>query len=265
MGPALGFALTQPPAAALAVFACLAIGFAAPYTVIALTPALTDRLPKPGPWMDVLRKVLAFPMYGAAAWLLWVLSQQTGPLGLARLLAAGVALAFCAWLFGVGQRQRANAGGGRWSTLGAAASLALAIAFVGYGPFGPQPAAAKPTAAGSLSSIPYSPARLDALRAAGTPVLVNFTAAWCVTCQVNERLAFSSAEAAGAMKRAGAVYMVADWTNRGPEIAKALADQGRIGVPLYLYYRPGAAQPTTLPQLLTPTILADTLNGGPRR
>ena len=263
MGPALGFALTQPPAAAIAVFASLAIGFAAPYTAIALTPALTRRLPKPGPWMDVLRKVLAFPMYGAAAWLLWVLSQQTNPAGLARLLAAGVALAFCAWLFGVGQRQRAEAAGGRWSTLGAAASLALAIAFVGFGPFGPPPASATPTTApGDLPSTPYSPERLAALRAAGTPVLVNFTAAWCVTCQANERLTFASAEVARAMKRSGAVYMVADWTNRGPVIAKALADQGRIGVPLYLYYPPGAAQPTTLPQLLTPTILTDALNEG---
>jgi thiol:disulfide interchange protein DsbD len=261
MGPALGFALTQSPAAALAVFAALAIGFAAPYTAIALTPALTRRLPRPGPWMDALKKVLAFPMYGAAAWLLWVLSQQTGPPGLARLLAAGVALAFCAWLFGVGQRQRANAAGGRWTTLGAAASLALVIAFISYGPFGPPPASATATAAaGDLPSTPYSPERLAALRAAGTPVLVNFTAAWCVTCQANERLTFSSAEVAGAMKRAGAVYMVADWTNRGPAIAKALADQGRIGVPLYLYYPPGAAQPTTLPQLLTPAILAGALS-----
>jgi thiol:disulfide interchange protein DsbD len=263
MGPALGFALTQPPAAAIAVFASLAIGFAAPYTAIALTPALTRRLPTPGPWMDVLKKVLAFPMYGAAAWLLWVLSQQTNPAGLARLLAAGVALAFCAWLFGLGQRQRAEAARGRWSTFGAAASLALAIALVGYGPFGPPTASASPTAApGDLPSTPYSPERLAALRAAQTPVLVNFTAAWCVTCQVNERIAFSSAEVARAMKRSGAVYMVGDWTNRGPAIAKALADQGRIGVPLYLYYPPGASQPKTLPQLLTPTILADALNGG---
>jgi thiol:disulfide interchange protein DsbD len=266
MGPALGFALTQSPGAALAVFASLAVGFAAPYTALALTPSLARRLPKPGPWMDTLKKVLAFPMYGAAAWLLWVLSQQTGPLGLARLLAAAVALAFCAWLFGIGQRKRANSGRSRWTTLGAAASLALALAFVGFGPFEPPPAAATPTAApGNLRSTPYSSERLAALRAAGTPVLVNFTAAWCVTCQVNERLAFSTAEVAKAMKSAGAVYMVADWTNRGPAIAQALAAEGRIGVPLYLYYPPGAAQPTTLPQLLTPAIVAGALNGDAKR
>jgi thiol:disulfide interchange protein DsbD len=262
MGPALGFALTQPPATALAVFASLAVGFAAPYTLLALTPALTRRLPKAGAWMDGLKKALAFPMYGAAAWLLWVLSQQTGPLGLARLLAAGVTLAACAVLFGIGQRRRARDGGGRWSTVGAAASLAIAIALVSFGPFEPPAAAASARAPGALPSTPYSPEKLAALRAAGTPVLVNFTAAWCVTCQVNERVAFSSAEVAGALKRSGAVYLVADWTNRDPVIAKALAAEGRIGVPLYLYYPPGAPRPTTLPQLLTPAILASALNKG---
>ncbi len=245
------------------MFASLAIGFAAPYTTLALTPALTRRLPKPGAWMDGLKKALAFPMYGAAAWLVWVLSQQTGPLGLARLLAAGVTLAVCAWLFGIGQRRRARDGGGLWSTVVAAASLALAIGFVSFGPFEPPAAASTPAAApGNLPSTPYSPEKLAALRAAGTPVLVNFTAAWCVTCQVNERVVFSSAEVASALKRAGAVYLVADWTNRDPVIAKALAAEGRIGVPLYLYYPPGAARPTTLPQLLTPALLASVLNKG---
>jgi thiol:disulfide interchange protein DsbD len=261
MGPALGFALTQAPGVALAVFAVLATGFAAPFTAIALTPALTRRLPKPGAWMEGLKKLLAFPMYGAAAWLLWVLSQQTGPLGLARLLAAAVSLAFCAWLFGVGQRRRAMGGGNVWTTGGAAASLALTIALVSFGPFEPAAAAgARESPPGALPSTPYSPERLAALRAARTPVLVNFTAAWCVTCQVNERVAFSSSEVAAAMKRAGAAYMVADWTNRDPAIARALTEEGRIGVPLYLYYPAGAARPTILPQLLTPGILTDALS-----
>jgi thiol:disulfide interchange protein DsbD len=264
MGPALGFALTQSVPAALAVFAALAVGFAAPFTAIALTPALTRRLPKPGAWMEGLKKALAFPMYAAAAWLLWVLSQQTGPLGLARLLAAAVALALGAWLFGVGQRRRAVGGGGAWPTLAAAASLVAAIAAVSVGSYEPpaptSSASARP-APGALASSPYSPEALAALRAAGTPVLVNFTAAWCVTCQVNERVAFSSPEVAQAFKRAGAVYLVADWTNRDPAIAKALADQGRIGVPLYLFYDRGAAEPKVLPQLLTPAILVSAVGG----
>jgi thiol:disulfide interchange protein DsbD len=132
-----------------------------------------------------------------------------------------------------------------------------------FGSFEPPAAAATSASApGALPAAPYSPEKLAALRAAGTPVLVNFTAAWCVTCQVNERVAFSSAEVASALKRSGAVYLVADWTNRDPVIAKALAAEGRIGVPLYLYYPPGAARPTTLPQLLTPAILASALNKG---
>nr|MDQ2859538.1 thioredoxin family protein [Pseudomonadota bacterium] len=132
------------------------------------------------------------------------------------------------------------------------------------GGYGPAVAAAGPTPAGGLTSQPYSPERLAALRAAGKPVLVNFTAAWCVTCQVNERLAFSSARVAAAFRRSGATYLVADWTNRDAVIAKALADQGRIGVPLYLVYGAGGGAPTVLPQLLTPTIVAQALDGAKR-
>ena len=266
MGPALGFALTQSAGSALAVFLALGLGFAAPFTLIAFVPALTRRLPRPGAWMEGLKKALAFPMYGAAAWLTWVLSQQTGSLGLARLLTAALALSLAAWLFGVGQRQRAPTGGRGvvWSMGAAAVSLILALAAVSLGPFAPPPAVGQTAAApapGTLPSTPYTPERLAALRAAGTPVLVNFTAAWCVTCQVNERVAFSSGGVAQAMQRSGAVYMVGDWTNRDGAIAKALADQGRIGVPLYLYYGKGAATPKILPQLLTPAILVDALGG----
>jgi thiol:disulfide interchange protein DsbD len=118
-------------------------------------------------------------------------------------------------------------------------------------------------AVGKLASERFSPERLATLRALGRPVLVNFTAAWCVTCQVNERLAFSSPEVAAAFKRTGAAYLVADWTNRDPVIAKALADQGRIGVPLYLVYGAGAA-PQALPQLLTPSSVVTALDGAAR-
>jgi thiol:disulfide interchange protein len=138
-------------------------------------------------------------------------------------------------------------------------SLASAAACVAVVAAGPQ-AAANPKPAGSpsvgaLAAEPFSPDRLAALRAQGRPVLVNFTAAWCVTCQVNERLAFSSPSVAEAFRRSGATYLVADWTNRDPVIAKALADQGRIGVPLYLVYN-GQGAPRVLPQLLTPDIVA---------
>jgi thiol:disulfide interchange protein DsbD len=267
MGPALGFALTQTPTAALAVFAALGLGFALPFVAIAFSPALTRRLPRPGPWMDGLKKALAFPMYGAAAWLLWVLAQQTGPEGLARLLTAALILALAAWLMGVGQRRAAGGAGGAAFVGLAAVCLALSVGAVVARPFPAAPgnpggsaARAAPTQDGALISLPYSAKALADLRAAGRPVLVNFTAAWCVTCQVNERVVFSSPVVAAAARKAGVAYLVADWTNRDAEIAKALSAQGRIGVPLYLYYGRGAAAPTVLPQILTNEIVVSAFN-----
>jgi thiol:disulfide interchange protein DsbD len=262
MGPALGFALTQTPLAALTVFLALGLGFATPFTLLSLSPPLIRALPRPGPWMDLLRKGLAFPMYGAAAWLAWVLAQQTGPEGLARMLAAAVVLAFAAWLFGMGQRRSALARDAGAIGLQGVAAVALAaavgLAAVGGGPGGGA-ARAAPAPAG-IAPQPWSPERLAALRAAHTPVLVNFTAAWCVTCQVNERVVFSTPEVARAFKRSGAVYLVADWTRRDGAIAKALSDQGRIGVPLYLVYGADGGQPKVLPQLLSPALVAQALD-----
>jgi thiol:disulfide interchange protein DsbD len=268
MGPALGFALTQTAPAALAVFLGLGLGFAAPFTLLALSPALIRRLPRPGPWMDGFRKALAFPMYAAAAWLVWVLAQQTGPEGLARMLAAAVTVGLAAWLFGLGQRRAAVQGGPGSIALsaGAFAALAGAVALVAaqaYAP--PAPASgAVATEAGALPAEPWSPEKLAALRAAHTPVLVNFTAAWCVTCQVNERIALSTGEVGRALKRTGAVYLVGDWTSRDAAIGKALGDQGRIGVPLYLVYGADGAAPIMLPQLLTPALVAQALDRAAR-
>ncbi|MBV8681529.1 MAG: thioredoxin family protein [Caulobacteraceae bacterium] len=241
MGPALGYALTQPPAFALAVFLALGLGFAAPFTIVAFTPALIRLLPRPGAWMSVFRKAMAFPMYAAAAWLAWVLAQQSGAVGLARLLAAAVVLALAAWLFGLSQERRAA--GGHAPALGGAAFVTL----VGAGLV-----AAAPLGASALTSQPWSPQAVVQARAAGHPVLVNFTAAWCVTCQVNERVAFSNPSVARAFHRANAVYLVGDWTNKDAAIGQALQAQGRIGVPLYLLYDAKGDAPTVLPQLLTP-------------
>jgi thiol:disulfide interchange protein DsbD len=263
MGPALGFAVTQPTLVALAVFLALGLGFAAPFTLLSLSPNLIRILPRPGRWMDAFRKVLAFPMYGAAAWLAWVLAQQAGPTGLARMLAAAVVLAFAAWLFGLGQRRAAvgRDAGAIGLEGGAAAALALAVglAAVGGGPAGSGAARAAAAPVG-IPSQPWSADRLAALRAAHTPVLVNFTAAWCVTCQVNERVVFSTDEVSRAFKQTGAVYLVADWTRRDGAIASALSEQGRIGVPLYLVYGADGGPPKVLPQLLTPSLVAQALD-----
>lgn len=267
MAPALGWAMTQPAALSLAVFAGLGLGFAAPFTLAALAPGLLSRLPRPGPWMETFRKVLAFPMYGAAAWLAWVLAVQAGPDLLARLLAAGVALAFACWLGGLAQK-RAILGQPAW-ILGAAslgvAALSLAAAVW------PTPAQAvsgeaspSGTSAAGLAYEAYTPERLAALRSEGTAAFVNYTAAWCVTCQVNERVAFSTEAVAEAFAGTGTAYLKADWTRRDAVIAEDLARFGRAGVPLYLVYPAGGGEPEILPQLLTPDMVARAVRAAAR-
>jgi thiol:disulfide interchange protein DsbD len=250
MAPALGWALTQDPVSALLVFLALGLGFGAPFTAVAFAPALLSRLPKPGPWMDGFRRLLAFPMYGAAAWLVWVLSIQAGPTGLARVLAAGLVVAFAAWLAGAAQRRAA--GGAR--PLGAAAAGFAVLGIVAA--LWPPYEAAAPNAGDApiSASVPYeaySPERLAALQAEGRPVFVNYTAAWCVTCQVNEKVALSTKTVGEALERTGAVYLKADWTSKDAAIAAELASHGRAGVPLYLVYAAGGGAPVVLPQLLT--------------
>jgi thiol:disulfide interchange protein len=250
MAAAIGYALVQPAVVTLAIFLALGLGLAFPFTAFSFVPGLLRRLPRPGAWMDVLRRALAFPMYGAAAWLAWVFTAQAGDLGLARLLAAALVVAFGGWLYGLGQ-----AGGGRARALQLAALPAIAVAALLIYPVAgaPAPAAAAPAASGAagLPVTAYSEARLAELRGQGKPVFVDFTADWCITCKVNERTALSTAAVAQAFARAGAVYMVADWTNRNDDIARALQAHGRAGVPLYVLYGAKGGDPVILPQLLT--------------
>ena len=261
MAPALGWALTQPAAAALAVFAGLGLGFAAPFTLAAFVPALLTRLPKPGGWMEGFRKLMAFPMYGTAAWLAWVLVIQSGSDALARLFAAAVVLALAAWLLGVAQRRQAQ------GLPALAVGLTGAILLAGAALTAVWPNYATPTAGGDAalaegSAIPYeaySPEKLAEAQAAGKPVFINFTAAWCVTCQVNEKVAFSTKAASDAFAKTGAVYLKADWTRRDKTIADELARHGRAGVPLYLVYGAKGGEPQVLPQILTGDAVAKAL------
>ena len=259
MGTALGWALTQPPVAALVVFLALGIGFAAPFVAVAFAPALLDRLPRPGAWMEVFRKALAFPMYAAAAWLVWVLTLQAGATALARILAAAIVAALAAWLFGAAQRRSAL--GKRTLALGASAAvLALGALFAAAGPGYADVSATGAAAKAELDYEPYSPARLAELRAQGRPVLVNYTAAWCVSCQVNDRVALSTRAVADALKADNVAYLKADWTRKDADIAAELARYGRAGVPLYLVYGAGGAEARILPSILTPGIVVKALD-----
>jgi thiol:disulfide interchange protein DsbD len=252
MGAAMGFALTQDSATALAVFLALGLGFAFPFMVLGFFPAPLRLLPRPGTWMNTLRQVLAFPMYGAALWLLWVLSQQAGTDGAAVALAAALVLAFGLWAFG-----RAQAANGRRRIAGfgiaVLALLGVAVTASYAANFAPPPAGVQATAV-SADALPYekySAARLEALRGEGRPVFINATAAWCITCLVNERVALSGENLKRKFDQHKVAALKADWTNRDAEITALLAAQRRSGVPLYLYYAPNAREPIVLPQILT--------------
>jgi thiol:disulfide interchange protein DsbD len=256
MAGAVGFALTQSPAAALAVFLALGLGLALPFLALSFSPGLLKRLPRPGAWMAGLQRVLAFPMYAAAAWLAWVLGRQTGPDGMSLLLGAAVLLAFALWL-SKGDLSQARV---RPIAIALAVAAALPVPFLVSAAAAQQPArTAAGDAEGLIPKEPWSPERVAALQAEGRPVFVNFTADWCVTCKLNERVALSSRRVADAFERNGVAYLEADWTARDDVIAGALAEHGRSGVPLYLLYRPGEPQPAILPQLLTPGALTGAL------
>jgi thiol:disulfide interchange protein DsbD len=242
MAAALGAALAMEPAAAMAVFLALGLGLAAPYGVLALAPGLAARLPRPGPWMERLRQLLAFPMYAAAIWLVWVLAQQAGPDAVLAALAGGLLLAFGAWALGQAQR----AGGSRIGLAAAALGLAGALALL------PRIAAAPAQAAApGPGAEAWSESRVAALRAEGRAVFVNATAAWCITCQVNERVALRGAAVQAAFAARSVAYLKADWTAGDPAIGALLRAHGHDGVPLYLVYPAGGGAPVVLPQILT--------------
>jgi len=249
MGAAVGYGLTQSPATTALVFTGLAVGFAAPLVALSLVPALGRALPRPGPWMERLRQALAFPMYLAAAWLLWVLGKLTGIDTLFAAMVGLVLLALAAWALGSGLPQSLT--GRRVARVAAVLALAGAAAALAPSLRTPEPEAASGPVASEDGSEPYDAARLAALRDEGRPVFVNFTADWCISCKVNERLVLSSDAFDAAVEDAGAVYMVGDWTRRDGEILTVLERFGRAGVPLYLVYPSDGGAPEVLPQILT--------------
>ncbi|TXL66178.1 protein-disulfide reductase DsbD family protein [Zeimonas arvi] len=282
MGSALGFTLSATVLETLIVFTALGLGMALPYLLLGVFPAWLRWLPRPGRWMESFRQALAFPMYATAAWLAWVLGQQAGIDAVLALAIGAVLIGLAAWLYGRFVQQAAGGrdpvAARRRRTL--AASLAvvslaagLLVAWPGDDARAPERAdsgtgAAAPSpdpSADAAAWHPWSPEALAQARAAGRPVFVDFTAAWCVSCQVNKKLVLDRDTVVEAMRRAGMLRLKGDWTNRDPGITAELARHGRNGVPLYLVYLPGVEQPVVLPELLTNGIVLDALAGLDRK
>ena len=260
MAFALGAALLMPWPMALVVFLMLGLGLALPYLVVSFSPRLLAKLPRPGPWMDRLKSLLAFPMYGAGLWLVWVFARQAGEDSLGVLFLAILFLGLGLWLAGINQTRRAQGGAAVISAVTATLSIVAAIALTGVAIGQARAEGGDVTAAsGPLASQPWSVEAVAAARSEGRPVLVNFTADWCVTCKINERTSLSSPRVAEVMAESNVVYLVGDWTRRDDAITRELERRRRSGVPLYLFYAPGSPEPRILPQLLTEGVVIDAL------
>ena len=243
LGTALGTALLLPPAGSIAVFAALGLGLGLPFLLIAYVPALRGRLPRPGPWMDRLKRFLAIPMAASAIAALWLLFRQAGDRGLLIGTVLSLALLFAAFESGRLQRKGKS---GAWG--GAVAAVLLVTAGVALMPRHDSLAQAVEGAE------PWSEARVASYAAQRKSMFVYFTADWCLSCKVNEAAAIDRREVRDAFRRAGVKVLAGDWTNGDPAITRFLESRSRAGVPLYLWYAPGK-EPEELPQLLTPTML----------
>ena len=244
MGASLGLAVTLPPAQALLIFAALGLGLALPYLAASFVPAFARLLPKPGAWMDALRKLLAFPMLITVVWLVWVMGHQSGVDGAAALLTLLIALSAVIWALTLQGRLRTViatllVAGGAWSAW-----------TLGPYMFKTEPSTASQT--GSERWQAWSPERVQTLLAGGQTVFVDYTAAWCVTCQYNKQTTLADTEVLADFDAKQVVMLRADWTRRDPAITAALAQLGRNGVPVYVFYRPGRA----------PLVLSEVLSAG---
>ena len=233
MGAALGYAIIQPSVVSMVVFISLALGFALPYLILGWNPQLITMLPKPGEWMEILKKFFAFPMFATSIWLLWVFEQQTAGNDLIILLAMCLLASFGVWIF----TQKSKIA----SAIGA---LFVISAFLLIGNI-------EKSAAPSGETLSEWNAQTEInLQSQNQAYLINFTAAWCITCQTNETLVLGTKEIQAYLKNQNIQYIKADWTNRNNEIAAALEAYERSGVPLYIFWKPGMPQPKILPAIL---------------
>lgn len=242
MGASLGFAVGLPAAQALLVFAAIGVGMALPYLAASLVPAVARLLPRPGAWMDTFRKLMAFPMFATVAWLVWVLGQQSGIDGAAALLVLLVLLSMVVWAFTLAGRSRAVIATFSIALLGAS-TWAL-------GPKVTELASLSPVSAAAGRWQAWEPGRVEQIVASGQPVFVDFTAAWCVTCQYNKKTTLANADVLADFDAKKVTLLRADWTRRDPAITAALAHLGRNGVPVYVFYAPGKT-PVVLSEILS--------------
>ncbi|MFI8570016.1 protein-disulfide reductase DsbD domain-containing protein [Stenotrophomonas bentonitica] len=251
MGPALAYAFAAPGLQAMLVFLALGLGLALPFLLIGFVPSLARRLPRPGAWMETLKLVLAFPMYGTAIWLLWVLGKQRGVDAMALVLGGLVILSLALWWF-ERSRWRSQRVGGLLALL-----LVLGALYPIWGVTRLDPPA-KAAQSASDNVVEYSPQMLDRLRQDNRVVFVNMTADWCVTCKANERAVLGTDAFRDTLRRTNAVYMRGDYTNVDPQITAFLDEHKAVGVPLYVVYGPGAP-PTVLPTVLTQALVEEAL------
>ena len=250
MGASLGFAIDMPAAQALTVFAALGIGMALPYLLASFVPAVVSWLPRPGPWMQTFRHAMAFPMFATVVWLVWVLGHQGGMDAAAALLALLLVLAALIWALGLRGKSRLSLGA-------LALLLAIGVAYYALPLIKAEPAGQAQAQAGELWQ-PWSADKVQSAQTAGQPVFVDFTAAWCVTCQVNKRTTLSNAEVLAAFSQHQVQLLRADWTRQDPAITRALQSLGRSGVPVYVLYLPGRP-PVVMSELLSKSEVLDAL------
>ncbi|HEY6131701.1 MAG TPA: protein-disulfide reductase DsbD [Halioglobus sp.] len=253
MVTALGFAAGQPPLVALLVFAALGAGMAAPLLLFSYSGAARALMPKPGAWMETLKQLLAFPLYGTAIWLLWVVGRQTGVNTMTAALSGALMLALGLWLWNYNRWRRALA-------------LACLAAAVSLGSIRGLEENSSGTAELAQQKIAWSEQRVAALRSAGKPVFVDVTADWCITCKANETAVLHTDDIVQAFADHNVAYLVADWTNEDADIAALLKRHGRNGIPLYLMYAPDTAEaPLVLPQFLTKKTVVEAVQSVSRK
>ena len=241
MGAAVGYALLQPSFATLPIFLSLGLGFAGPYVVLALKPEWISSLPKPGAWMETLKQFFAFPMIATALWLMWVFMVQTSGDALIQLLILGLVLGVAIWMIATFK--------GRWKWVGLITTVILSIQIFNNLP---SPISSNQNDADATNWSLVSESNLQANNQA---YLINFTAAWCITCQTNEKAALSRPSVQEYLLTQNITYIKADWTNRNEEIAAGLAKYNRSGIPLYIFWKPGMTESKILPAVLTEDIL----------